>query len=152
LGDERFGLVIVPMQTIQLLPDGAARTTALRALRSVLAPGARLAVAIVEDVEPFGADDAQLIAPDMRDHGGTVYASRPTEVVVDDERIRLRRSREIVHPDGERSVTPDEIVLRVLTADELSVEAARAGLAVLDRRTLEPTADHAGTTVVILGA
>ncbi|MCK9249056.1 MAG: class I SAM-dependent methyltransferase [Solirubrobacteraceae bacterium] len=152
VGDERFGLVVVPMQTLQLLPDEGARIAALGALRACLGPGGRLAVAIVEDVEPFGPDEAELIAPDMRDHGGTVYASRPTEVVVDGGSVVLRRTREIVEPDGRRRTSRDEITLRALSSSRLVAEAARVGLDRTALHVIDPTGDHAGTTVVVLGA
>ncbi|MDX8150100.1 class I SAM-dependent methyltransferase [Patulibacter brassicae] len=149
---ERFGLVLAPMQTIQLLGT-AGRRGLLRALPRLLAPGARAAIALVEDVEPFDAGDALTVAPDMRDHEGTVYASRPVAVTVSgDGRIVLERVREIVGRDGERTVSGDRIALDVLPADRLEDEARDAGLRVLERREVPATEDHVASAVVVLAA
>lgn len=149
---ERFGLILAPMQTIQLLDGSAGRIAMLTGLLEHLAPGAIAAIALVEDVEPFGADDAAGLAPDMRDYDGTVYASRPVGVTVADGRIVLDRVREIVEPDGQRHVSTDRTVLDVLHADELEDEARQVGLRVLDRLEVGATAEHVGSQVVIVGA
>jgi len=149
---ERFGLVLAPMQTVQLLGGPTGRRPLLEALPSLLAPGALAAIALVEDVEPFDEADAVTVAPDMRDFDGTVYASRPTAVALDGERILLDRVREIVEPDGTRQVEHDRTVLDVLDAGRLEEEARDAGLRVLARRAIASTDDHVGSAVVILGA
>ncbi|MGX6447642.1 hypothetical protein ACVU7I_06190, partial [Patulibacter sp. S7RM1-6] len=149
---ERFPLVLAPMQTVQLLGGAAGRAAMLAGIRDHLTSDGTAAIAIVEDVEPFGAQDAAAVAPDMRDHDGTVYASRPVGVAVDADRIVLDRVREIVAPSGERHVTSDRTVLDVLDADTLEAEARHAGLRVLPRRAIAATDDHVGSQVVVLGA
>ena len=57
--DRRFGLILVPMQTIQLLPE---RAGFFAAARAHLAAGGLLALAIAAALEDFGELDG--IAPD----------------------------------------------------------------------------------------
>jgi SAM-dependent methyltransferase len=148
---ERFDLVLAPMQTVQLLGGAAGRDTFLAGVREHLTPDGVAAVAIVEAVEPFGADEAETLAPDMRDHEGTIYASRPVAVTVEDGRIALDRVREIVEPGGDRQVTTDRTILDVLDADTLEEEGRRAGLQVLPRRVIAATDEHVGSQVVMFG-
>lgn len=148
---ERFGLVAVPMQTVQLLPGSAGRRAMLAGIRRLLAPGAVAAIAIVEQVEPFGPDDAIGLAPDMQDFGGTVYASRPVGVTIVDGRIALDRVREIVEPSGQREQTTDRTLLEILDAPLLEAEGAAAGLRVLPRAEIEATPEHVGSQVVMFG-
>ena len=51
-----FGLILVPMQTIQLLPGRAARAAFLASAREHLAAGGLVALAVAEELEPFEAD------------------------------------------------------------------------------------------------
>lgn len=148
---ERFGLVAVPMQTVQLLPGSAGRRAMLAGIRRLLAPGAVAAVAIVEDVEPFGPDDAIGLAPDMQDFAGTVYASRPVGVTIVDGRIALDRVREIVEPSGRREQTTDRTLLEILDAPLLEAEGTAAGLRVLPRAEIVATSEHVGSQVVMFG-
>lgn len=149
---ERFGLVLAPMQTVQLLGGADGRGRFLGQIAGLLRPGGRAAIALVEEVEPFDAADAAAIAPDMRDHDGTVYASRPVGVDVRDDRIVLDRVREIVEPSGERHESHDRIVLDLLSAEQLEDEARARGLQVHPRREIAATDEHVASQVVILGA
>lgn len=149
---ERFGVIAVPMQTVQLLPGSAGRRAMLAGIRRLLVPGGVAAVAIVEQVEPFGPEDAIGLAPDMQDFAGTVYASRPVGVAIVDGRIALDRVREIVEPSGHREQTTDRTLLEILDAPMLEAEAAEAGLRVLPRAQIDATPEHVGSRVVMLGA
>ena len=74
----RFGLAIVPMQTIQLLPE---RGGFLAAARGHLEPGGLLAIAITAALEHFGElDDELLPHPDVGSVAGWRFASQPTAV------------------------------------------------------------------------
>lgn len=148
---ERFGLILAPMQTVQLLGGESGRAAFLGGVRDHLTPDGVAAIAIVEDVEPFGADEAAHLAPDMKDHGGTVYASRPVGVTVDDGRIVLDRVREVVSPAGDRRQSTDRTVLDVLDVDGLEDEARSVGLRVLPTREVVATEEHVGSRVVMLG-
>lgn len=148
---ERFSLIVAPMQTVQLLDGVAGRAALLQGIREHLTPDGVAAIAIVEDVEPFGADEAAHLAPDMKDHAGTVYASRPVGVTVEDGRIVLDRVREIVSPVGERRVSSDRTILDVLDADGLEDEGREVGLKVLPAREVVATDEHVGSRVVMFG-
>ncbi len=149
---ERFGLIVVPMQTVQLLPGSAGRRAMLAGIRRLLAPGAVAAIAIVEQVEPFGPEDAIGLAPDMHDFDGTVYASRPVGVTIVDGRIALDRVREIVEPSGHREQATDRTLLEIIDAETLEAEATAARLRVLPRSEIAATPEHVGSQVVMLGA
>ena len=132
--DERFGAILVPMQTLQLLRDRAAFfSTARRHLR----PGGLLAAAIAEDLEPF---EGPLVPPDRSGR----YVSQPTAVRLLDDVVRLERLRD----DG-RTRAVDVIELARVTERGLHREMKAAGLGPLPSRLIAATADHVGSTVVI---
>jgi SAM-dependent methyltransferase len=151
---ERFGLVIVPMQTIQLLGGPRGRSAFLRRAREHLrAPDALVAVAITETLELFdAAGGAVLPTPDMRELDGIVYASQPTAVREEGDGFVLERLRQTVGRYGDRTTAQDSIHLDRLTAGGLEREARAVGLRPIGRENVEPTDDHVGSVVVMLGA
>jgi SAM-dependent methyltransferase len=150
LGDARFGLVLAPMQTVQLLegPDG--RAAFLRAAAAHLRPGGLLAAAVAEEIEEFDAGLAGVPAPDIGALDGRRLESRPIAVRGEGDRVALVRLREVVEPDGRRRASQDVVRLDRLDAATLEAEGAAAGLRVLGRRTVPATDDHVGSTVVVL--
>jgi SAM-dependent methyltransferase len=149
---ERFALIIVPMQTIQLLGGSDGRRRFLARARGHLRPGAATAVAITETLERFSPDDGlPLPMPDMREIDGIVYSSQPTAVREDGDGFVLERLRERIARDGSRTVEHDVIRLDRLTASELEREARAEGLRAARREVIAPTIDHVGSVVVILG-
>jgi len=150
--DERFPLVIVPMQTIQLLGGGDGRGAFLRCARRHLSgPDGIVAVAITEVLELFdGAGGAALPTPDMRELDGVVYASQPTAVRRDSGGFVLERVRETIGRAGERTTAQDSIRLDHLNAAGLEREARAAGLWPAGRELIQPTPDHVGSVVVML--
>lgn len=143
-----FKLVLAPMQVIQLLVDAEEREGCLRCVAAHLAPGGLAAFAIVEAMpQPV---DAVPPLPDTREVDGWVYSSLPVDAVVGPEAIRMRRLRQAVSPRGELAEEIHEIELRALEAATLEGEATRAGLRPAGRRTIHPTAEHVGSTVVLL--
>jgi SAM-dependent methyltransferase len=149
---QRFALILVPMQTIQLLGGpsgrGAFLTRAARHLRS----GGALAIAITDRLEKFAPeDDEPLPLPDMRELDGIVYSSQPIAVRERRDGFVLERVRETIGRDGERSSQPDVVQMDRLSAGELEAEARAAGLTPRDTRIIGPTPDHVGSLVVILG-
>jgi SAM-dependent methyltransferase len=153
LAPERFRLIIVPMQTIQLLGGSDGRSAFLRCAAVHLAPGGVLAIAISEVLEPFQViDGLPGPLPDMCEIGGVVYASHPTAVRASGTGFVLERRREVVGPDGERSVSEDRIRLDHLTRHQLRREAAEIGLRPFGAAEIAATDEYVGSTVVILGA
>jgi SAM-dependent methyltransferase len=154
LGPPRpFPLVLVPMQTIQLLGGHAGRAAFLACARRHLAPTGVVALAIVERFEEFalGAGEPGPL-PDMEEHDGTVYSSLPTAVRRDGGQVVLERRRETVDSGGTRAVVEDRIALDVVSAKGLAGEGRAAGLRSLGVRHIPETAEHVGSEVVILGA
>jgi SAM-dependent methyltransferase len=148
--DRRFPLVLVPMQTIQLLGGQEGRGRFLRCARDHLAPGGVLAAALADALEAFDAEHDYPPMPDLREVGGVVYASRPVAVRDLGDRAAIERVREIVARDGTRTVTDDVVELDRLDPDTLAAEAGAVGLRAEASRRLEPTTDYVGSTVVML--
>jgi len=140
-----FGLILAPMQTVQLLGDRAAM---LRAVRRHLHPGGLFAAALANAIDTFGDVDAP--RPDMREVDGVVYASRPVAVRDDGDGFVLERVRERVSARGEREVTENAIRLARVTAESLAIEAGREGLIAEPSRLIDETDDHVGSEVAML--
>jgi SAM-dependent methyltransferase len=150
---ERFPLVIVPMQTIQLLDGAEGRSAFLRCAHRHLTPGGVLAAAIAEVLELYEvADGFGAPLPDVREHDGVVYSSQPIAVRAEQGGFVLERVRETVAPKGERTVEQDLIRLDGLTARGLEREGRAAGFTPAGRTTVRATTDYSGSEVVILRA
>jgi SAM-dependent methyltransferase len=147
----RFALCLVPMQTIQLLPDAGARADFLRCAREHLEAGGLLAIAISEELDLYEVrDGAPGPIPDMRELDGIVYASHPTAVRADGAGFVLERRRETISARGQRTVEYDAVHLEKLTAGALEREAAAAGFVAEDAELIPATDDYTGSTVVML--
>ena len=152
LGGLTFALIVVPMQTIQLLGGGAAHSRFFRCARAHLAEGGCVAVAIAasEDFEEFDFQDGgSAPLPDVVEIAGRAYFSQPTAVRRRDDTFVLERRRQVVEPDGARTSSEDRIVLDIVAGADLERAAARAGLRAGARRRIEPTEEHIGSEVVI---
>jgi SAM-dependent methyltransferase len=146
----KFGLVLAPMQLIQLLGGSEARIACLSCALENMSPGARAAFAIVEDLPPAPPEGALPPLPDVRQIEGWIYSSLPLEPVADAGSIVLRRLRQTVDPDGNMSEELNEIELCFLTAETLEREAREVGLRPAGRRQIPATDIHVGSTVVLL--
>jgi SAM-dependent methyltransferase len=151
--DERFSLIVVPMQTIQLLGGPAGRARFLRRAAAHLAPGGRVALALTEHFELYDASlesESSLPFADVRELPDGVYRSQPTAVREEGSVIVLERRREIIGR-GRPRAEDYQIRLDRLTAASLERESVDAGLRPFARVTIPPTSDHVGSVVVILG-
>jgi SAM-dependent methyltransferase len=148
-----FALIIVPMQTIQLLASADERRAALAAMRSHLAPRGLIALAI-HDGDPGTEGDEGLAPPlpDVAEIEGWVYSSLPVVIREEAERLVLIRLRQIVTPDGDLTDETAEISLAVIQPATLEAEAADVGLGPAGRRDIAETDRHVGSTVVLLEA
>ncbi len=143
-----FGLVLAPMQLLQLLEGAEERGACLRCVAAHLAGGGRAAFAIVESM-PKVAEDAYPL-PDTREADGWVYSSLPLGARRDAGAIAVSRLRQTVSPAGELSEEVDEVRLLLLSADDLEAEARAAGLRPSGQHAIDATDDHVGSTVLLL--
>jgi len=143
-------LVIGPLHVIQLL-DQRGRLALLRRLAELTAPGAAIALTVVDESTLMSAGTgAPQILPDMREIDDWVFSSEPLWVQVSDDALTVRRIRERVSPEGavDRQVH-DDLLLRV-SPDQLEREAEEAGLRPMGRRQIVYGPDEADSTVVIV--
>jgi SAM-dependent methyltransferase len=147
----RFGLVAVPMQTLQLLDGPDARAGFLAAARRALVPGGRVAVALAVALESFEAG-AELPPPDLGEAAGFRFVSQPVAVRDDAEGTWIERIRVLVAPDGGRTTEPDVVHLARLTPERLALEAAAHGFGEEAVRHIPETEEHVGSEVVLLRA
>jgi SAM-dependent methyltransferase len=150
LGDRRFGLVLVPMQTVQLLGGADGRGAFLRCARAALAPGGLVAIAIADALEAFDEEHDIPPLPDIREIDGIVYSSRPVAVRDEGDHVAIHRVRETVDTAGGRAVEDDVIHLDRVDAQTLEAEGAAAGLRPRRARRIPDTDDYVGSTVVML--
>jgi hypothetical protein len=146
----RFALVIVPMQTVQLLGGPAGRAAFLARAREHLAPGGLLAVALADALEAFDDEHTESPLPDIREVDGVVYASRPVAIRDRGDSVAIERIRETVDRAGRRSAEGNIVVLDRVDADGLAQEAATHGLRALAPRRVPATEEYVGSTVVML--
>jgi predicted RNA methylase len=148
LGRE-FELILAPMQLLQMLGSRAARRAALERAASHLAPGGRLAAAIVE-LPPAPLDGPAAALPDVREIDDWVYSSLPAVHLTAGGGLEIRRHRQAVAPDGSLSREEYTDRLDALDADALEAEAAAPGLRPGGRLEVAPADGYLGSTVVIL--
>jgi SAM-dependent methyltransferase len=146
---ERFALIAVPMQTLQLLPGEAARGGFFASARRALVPGGLVAAAIADELEPF-EEQSPLPSPDVGEAEGLRYLSQPVAVRERPGAVRIERIRQVVSPDGTRTSEDDVIELRTLCADGLAAEAEAHGLRAEAPLEIPATLEHVGSTVVML--
>ena len=142
----RFALIIVPMQTIQLLDD---RDGFFASAARALMPDGLVAAAIADALEVFD-EIAPLPPPDRGEADGREFLSQPVAVRELPGSVRIERIRQIVAPDGERTSTDDSVELRSVTEEQLAAEAAPHGLVALPPLEVPPTEEYVGSTVVML--
>jgi SAM-dependent methyltransferase len=146
--DRRFGLILVPMQTIQLLDE---RSGFLAAARRHLLPGGLLAIAITDALEDFGELE-ELPEPDRGAVADWRFASQPTAVRALPAATRIERVRRAFGPDGRVTEEDDVIELTNLTVAQLEAEGRAAGLEPEPPRAIPATDEHVGSEVVLLRA
>jgi SAM-dependent methyltransferase len=146
--EQQVALALAPMQTLQLLDGEADRLACLHRVAAQLPPGGRFAAAILEGMpEP---DDSPPPLPDVREVDGWVYSSLAVEAAVGAGEIVIHRIRQTVSPAGELAEEPNQVRIVTFAAEQLEQEAAAAGLAPVERRPIDATEIHVGSTVVVL--
>jgi SAM-dependent methyltransferase len=147
LGEARFGLIAVPMQTLQLLQDAEARAAFLRGARRHLRPGGIVAAALADALESFDGAFDGLPEPDVATIAGVEYSSLPLAVVDEGDRAAIHRLRQAGGAEQH-----DVIRLARVDAAMLAEEAAAVGLEATEARRIPETDVYVGSTVVILRA
>ena len=149
-----FPLIIVPMQTIQLLGGAEGRAAFLECAAYHLESPGVLAIAIADDLELFDVSDGSLPGPlpDVTERDGVVYSSRPVAVRAEGDAFALERRRETVTADGQLSIERDLIRLDRVNPDLLEREGEAAGLRAASRMEIAPTEEYVGSTVVMFRA
>jgi SAM-dependent methyltransferase len=152
LGAQRFGLIIVPMQTVQLLGGAAGRGRFLATAAAHLAPGGLLAAALADALEAFDAEHDQPPPPDRTEVDGVVYASAPVAVRDRGDRAAIERVRAIIAPGGAQTASTDVIELDRLDVAELESEATAHGLHAEPPVRIPESDEYVGSTVAMLRA
>ena len=148
----RFSLVLVPMQTLQLLGGRSGRAAFLRCALEHLQPGGLLAAALADAMDCFDEEHDVPPPPDECEIAGVRYASRLLAVVEEDGRAAIHRRREIVGP-GDRYESVQAVVrLDRVTAREVEREATELGFLAEPTRHVPQTEEYLGSTVVVLRA
>jgi hypothetical protein len=145
-----FALIIVPMQTIQLLGGPEPRARFLACARAHLEPRGVVAVALAEALDAFDADHEIPPLPDLREVDEVVFSSRPVAVVDEGDRVAIHRVRETVDAHGNHTSAGDVVRLDRVSAADLAEEAEAHGLEAEQARFIPETDDYVGSTVVIL--
>ena len=150
--DHRFSLVVVPMQTLQLLGGPSGRAAFLRCALDHLEPGGLVAAALADALDCFDEEHEMPPPADAREFGGVRYASQLVAVEDEGGRAALHRRREIVGP-GDRYESEDIVVrLDRVSAHEVAAEGSEVGF-INERDLFVPqTEEYLGSTVVVLRA
>jgi len=150
--DRQFSLVLMPMQTLQLLGGPRGRAAFLRRALEHLEPGRLLAAAVADAVDCFDDEHDLPPPPDSCEIGGVRYASQLLAVVDEGGRAAIHRRRETIGP-GRRSKAHDVVVrLDRVSPDEVAAEARRLGFLTEPHLYVPQTELYLGSTVVALRA
>jgi SAM-dependent methyltransferase len=148
---QRFALILVPMQTIQLLGGVGGRARFLRCARRHLRDGGLLVVTVSEILELYEPrEGVPEPLPDIRELHGVLYSSQPTAVRADGDGFVLERRREEVSAAGNRTVESNAVRLDRLGAEQLEREARAAGLRPAGRTSIPATREYVGSVAVML--
>lgn len=148
----RHPLAIAPMQVVQLLGGTTGRTAMLASVLEHLRPGGLFAIALADPFDGVPAGDALPPLPDVLEIDGWVLSSTPVDVRDEGDAVSILRHRQAVSPEGDLTEEMATIRLDSVSAAGLEEEAARAGYGVLAARSVHPTRDYVGSTVVMLEA
>ena len=148
----RFGLVLLPMQVVQLLGGAEGRAALLHGAREHLRPGGLLAAALADPWEGIDPAHALPPLPDMAEDGGWVVSSAPVGVRFESGAVLVSRLRQAVSPAGDLWEAFATIRLDALAPEELEREGRAARYEALPARRVAATEHYMGSTVVLLEA
>ncbi len=160
-----FGLVLAPMQLLQLLLSAEERQGLFRAVANHLRDGGRFAAAIIEpfEIDPERGDNLLAgveLDPDFHDFGHWRASSLPVHSTLQDGVLEVQRHRKLFARSESDDRAVDEagtclyeetatVRLVMLPAAEVENEAAQAGFRLIERRSIPETVRHVGSTALI---
>ncbi|HEU0024801.1 MAG TPA: class I SAM-dependent methyltransferase [Thermoleophilaceae bacterium] len=147
--DERFALILAPMQLVQIVGGSAARVAMLERVRRHLLPDGRFAAALADPYDALTEEDRSPPYPDMIEREGWVFSSQPVWVREEPGRVIVERHRQAVSPDGALEEELAPFALDLVSVDEFEDEARAAGLEPVIRHPVPETRDHIGGAVVV---
>ena len=144
----RFPLILVPMQTLQLLGGARGRAAFLRRALDHLESGGLLAAAVADAVDCFDSEHELPPAPDACEINGVRYTSQLLRVDDEGDRAALHRRREITGHEAE------DVVIRLdrVSPGEIAAQARDLGFATAGQLFIGETEEYLGSTVVVLRA
>ena len=148
----RFPLILVPMQTLQLLGGAGGRAAFLRGALEHLERGGLLAATVADALDCFDAEHDVPPPADACEIEGVYYASQLVGVEDEGDRAAIHRIREIVGPAGHPEA--EEVVVRLdrVSAGDIAAEARGLGFARAGQLLVRQTEEYLGTTVLVLRA
>jgi SAM-dependent methyltransferase len=147
--DQTFGLVIAPMQLVQLLQGKARRHLLFSNVRRHLDRGGRFAAALCE---PSFVSHGAPPLPDICEHDGWVFSSLPLGVRFDGDSFLIERLRHVVSASGSLEQSHAQIRLWQLSPEDFEQEASCCAFRPIDRHLIEATGAHVASTVCVLEA
>ena len=143
-------LILVPMQTLQLLDGRPGREAFLRCASAHLNPGGIVAAALADAMDCFDDEHSVPPPPDVRDVADVRYSSQLLAVVDEGGRAALRRRREITDSTRRRAAEDVVVHLDRVSAEQVAAEALALGFVGEDPRSVPETEQYLGSTIVVL--
>jgi SAM-dependent methyltransferase len=145
-------LVLVPMQTLQLLGGPRGRAAFLRRALAHLEPGGLVAAAVADAMDCFDEAHSLSPPPDVCAIGDVRYSSQLLAVTDQGDRAALHRRRQISGPGDRRESRHVVVELDRVSADTVAREAGGLGFSIEPHRYVPQTEEYLGSTVVTLRA
>jgi SAM-dependent methyltransferase len=146
--EQRFPLVIAPMQLVHIVGGHAGRVAMLERVAAHLTAGGIFAAALTDPLEALEERGDPFPLPDMLERDGWVFSSQPTSVREERGIVVMERHRQAVSPAGEVEEEMVEITLDVLGSEQFEGEARASGLEPTARHAIPQTPEHIDSTVV----
>jgi SAM-dependent methyltransferase len=148
----RFSLILVPMQTLQLLGGRSGRVAFLRCALDHLEPGGWLVAALADALDCFDEEHDTAPPAEAWELDGVRYASQLLAVAEEGGRAAIYRRREITGRDGRRESQNVVVRLDRVSADEVAAEASECGFLAERHRFIPESEQYLGSTVAVLRA
>jgi len=148
----RVALVLVPMQTLQLLGGRSGRAAFMGCALAQLEPGGVVAAAIADAADCFDDQHDMPPPPAAREILGVRYASQLISVADAGTRAILHRRREIVGPGELYEAQDISVALDRVSAHEVAAEGRLLGFRNEAHLFVPETEQYLGSTVVVLRA